>query len=138
MRRATTGPIVILTFDPEMLDRLWLMEYAPELGDVEARRYPTIETLIAALDGGTAVYPVPVPFDCTDGFTEAFYGRPESFLDPSVRRSQSAWSFLSPDVEQEAVEALADDLASGRWDERHGWLRAEPNFDGAIRLIVSR
>jgi len=30
-----------------------------------------------------------------DGFTEAFYARPERFLDPAVRRAQSAWGFVS-------------------------------------------
>jgi hypothetical protein len=79
---------------------------------------------------------VPIPFDCVDGFTEAFYGRPEQFLDPEVRRSQSAWGFLEAGVENRIVEALATDLTSGAWDARHGHLRRQPFFEGAVRLIV--
>lgn len=37
---------------------------------------------------------VPVPLNCTDGFIEAFYGRPEAFLDADVRAGQSAWGFV--------------------------------------------
>jgi SAM-dependent methyltransferase len=137
MRRVTMGPVVILTFDPLALDRLWLVEYAPDLIEIESRRYPTIATLAAALGQGTTVHPVAVPLDCPDGFAEAFYGRPEAFLDPEVRRSQSAWSFLDPEAEARAVASLGADLLSGLWDERHGHLRTQAHFDSAVRLIVS-
>jgi SAM-dependent methyltransferase len=134
--RVTRGPVAILTFDPDTLDRLWLMEYAPKLLAAETSRYPTVRALVSALGPTASVHEVPVPFDCVDGFTEAYYGRPEAFLDPSVRRSQSAWSLLDPAVKEAAVGALAADLASGRWDERHGALRSQPSFLGALRLVV--
>lgn len=138
MRRVTAGPVVVLTFDPDCLDRLWLAEYAPDVYRAEASRYPTVDALVATLGRGTVVDPVPVPFDCTDGFTEAFYGRPEAFCDPGVRRSQSAWSFVDPVVEAGYAADLRRDLDSGRWDERYGHLRTEATFDGALRLVVSR
>ena len=93
-------------------------------------------TVTDVLGPRTTVEPVPVPFDCVDGFTEAFYGRPEQFLDASVRRAQSAWSFVDAADEDRAVDALAADLASGRWDERHGHLRTQSAFTGALRLVV--
>lgn len=136
--RVTRGPIVILTFDGDVLDRLWLGAYAPELFAVERRRYPAIGRIDAGLGGGCAVRPVPIPLDCVDGFSEAFYGRPEQFLDLGVRRSQSAWGFLEAGVEDRIVAALAADLASGAWDARYGHLRRQPFFDGAVRLIVRR
>jgi SAM-dependent methyltransferase len=136
LTRVTRGPIVVLTFDRDALDRLWLGDYAPELFAVERRRYPGIERINAGLGGGCAVRPVPIPFDCVDGFSEAFYGRPEQFLDPAVRRSQSAWGFLEAGVEERIVAALAADLQSGAWDARHGHLRTQPFFEGAVRLIV--
>ncbi len=136
MRRVTTGPVVVLTFDPEELGRLWLAEYLPELLTVEAARYPPIPALVAALGPRTTVIPVAVPLDCVDGFTEAFYGRPEAFLDPAVRTAQSAWSFLRPGLEDRFVDHLAADLASGHWDRHYGNLRSQPEFVGAVRLVV--
>ncbi|MFF4016518.1 hypothetical protein [Streptomyces sp. NPDC001843] len=76
---------------------------------------------------------MPVPADCADGFTEAYYARPEPFLDPAVRLAQSAWGFLEPGVAERAMEVLA----SGARDEKYGQLRTQPQFHGAIRLIVS-
>ncbi len=136
LRRVTVGPVVVLTFDPEALDTLWLAQYSPELYSAETRRYPSIDSIIDALGPRTIVVPVPVPFDCSDGFTEAFYGRPEAFLDPAVRGSQSAWSFVGADAETRAVDNLTSDLASGRWDERFGHLRHQPTFMGSLRLVV--
>jgi SAM-dependent methyltransferase len=136
LRRVTRGPVVILTFDGDALDRFWLAEYAPELIAAERRRYPAVSTLAAALGEGTEVRPVPVPIDCVDGFTEAYYARPERFLDPAVRRSQSAWGFVEPAAQERAVARLEDDLGSGAWDARHGHLRTQPEFDGSLRLVV--
>ena len=48
MRRVTRGPVLILTCDPAALRETWLYEYAPEMIDVEARRYPSMERFVAA------------------------------------------------------------------------------------------
>lgn len=75
---------------------------------------------------------------CRDGFSEAYYGRPEMFLDPRARRANSAWSFLGMDEEARAVQALSDDLKSGAWDSRYGALRTQPFFEGSLVVIVSQ
>jgi SAM-dependent methyltransferase len=138
MRRVTRGPIVILTFDGPALREFWLGDYAPEMLDVECRRYPDIGRLCKLLGGQRSVKTVLIPHDCTDGFASAYYGRPEWFLDPSVRRSQSAWTFVGPEVQEWSMERLREDLTSGGWDARYGHLRTQAEFDGALRLLVSR
>ena len=137
LRRVTRGPIVVLTFDGDALDRYWLADYAPELMAVERRRYPGIETIEKRLGGATEVQVIPIPTDCVDGFTEAYYARPESFLYSAVRRSQSAWSFVSEKDQLRIVQTLGDDLKSGTWDRKYGAWRTKPSFEGSLRLIVS-
>ena len=136
LRRVTRGPVVILTFDGPALERFWLNDYAPELIAVERRRYPSITSICGALGGSCTVDVVTIPFDCTDGFGDAFYGRPERFLDPAVRAAQSGWGFVDDRAERRAVDALRADLESGEWDDRHGDLRTQPTYDGAVRLIT--
>jgi SAM-dependent methyltransferase len=138
VRRVTRGPVVILTGDPERLRRFWLNEYAPEVLDAEARRYPSVEELSDGLGEPVTATVVPVPLDCTDGFNEAYYGRPEALLDPAARRSCSAWSFVSPAVHDRFSRDLSRDLADGTWDDRHGQLRSQPAFDGSLILVTSR
>jgi ubiquinone/menaquinone biosynthesis C-methylase UbiE len=137
LRRVARDGVVVLTFDGDALDRFWLAEYAPALIVAERRRYPKIARVCELL-GGAGVQDVPIPIDCVDGFTEAFYARPEAFLDPAVRSAQSAWSFITRAETDAAVSRLADDLASGEWDRRFGQLRTQPEFVGSLRLIVAR
>jgi SAM-dependent methyltransferase len=136
MRRVARGPVVVLTFDGDELERLWLAAYVPELVTAERRRYPPVATVAAAIGRSTEIIEVPIPIDCVDGFTEAFYARPEAFLDPQVRAAQSAWGFVTPAATQRAVDRLRADLASGAWQRRYGHLRTQPQFLGSLRLLV--
>src|ERR1700691_3619890 len=51
VRRVTRGPVVILTCDPARLRLFWLNEYAPEVIETEARRYPMVEAIAEGLGG---------------------------------------------------------------------------------------
>lgn len=137
MRRVTRGPVVLLTCDPALVRQFWLYEYAPQVLDTEARRYPTLEALTQGLGGATRSELVPVPLDCVDGFNEAYYGRPEKLLDPQARLSCSAWSFVEQNEQTQAIERLRSDLREGVWDRRHGHLRTQPRYDGSLVLVVS-
>jgi SAM-dependent methyltransferase len=137
-RRVTSGPVVILSCDPDALRSSWLNEYAPEVIATEAGRYPAIADIRSGLGGDVTVTALPIPLECTDGFSEAYYGRPEALLDPGARRANSAWSFVDRTVADRFERTLRADLASGGWDARHGHLRTQPSFDGSLRLIVGR
>lgn len=137
MRRVTRGPIAIISGDPHTLDRFWLAEYAPEVIATEARRYPPVSAF-AALGGRIETTNVPIPLDCSDGFNEAYYGRPEMLLDPAARRACSAWSFVKPEAVARLERELRRDLADGSWDKKRGGLRSQNAFHGSLLLIVSR
>jgi SAM-dependent methyltransferase len=137
LRRVSRGPVVILTFDTPSLHRLWIAEYLPELIAAEGARYPAIDHVREVLGGSSLVSAIPIPFDCVDGFGEAFYGRPEQMLDPAVRQAQSAWGFIAPEVAEESVERLRVALESGEWDRKYGDLRTQPEYLGSLRLIVA-
>lgn len=135
MRRVTRGPVVVLTADPARVRDFWLHRYAPLVLDTEARRYPPIERIADVLGGHVTVESVPIPADCTDGFNEAYYARPEHLLDPAARRACSAWSFVEPRLSLRYTERLRHDLRSGAWDAHHGHLRDQPFLDGSLVLL---
>jgi len=137
MRRATRGPVVVLSCDPTLVQLFWLNDYAPEVLAAEARRYPPLERIGAVLGGRVEVTAVPIPLMCRDGFNEAYYGRPERLLDEAARLACSAWSFVPPETAAAYVEHLRRDLADGTWDRKYGALRSQPAFDGSLRLLVS-
>lgn len=136
LRRVTIGPVAILSCDPAALDRFWLVDYAPEVIGTEARRYPDPAKIARLLGGTVTITPVPIPLDCTDGFGEAYYGRPEALLDPGARLANSAWSFVRAEVHTRFEARLRQDLESGAWDAKHRALRTQPEFEGSLRLIV--
>lgn len=136
MRRVTRGPVVIMTFDPVPPVHWWLLDYAPEVLDVDARRMPAIADLAAELGGDAGIVPVLVPADCVDGFGQAFFARPQRLLEPEVRRAMSAWSFVPDDVVLRFTTHLSRDLASGAWDARYGEFRRLTEFDAGLRLVV--
>ena len=116
----------------------WLNDYIPEVREAEARRFPAIDRLIAGLGGTVTVEPVPIPHDCRDGFNEAYYARPEMFLDENARLACSSWSVVPKAAVERFVAALSDDLATRAWDEKYGHWRDERAFDGPLRLVVGQ
>lgn len=137
MRRVTTGPILILTCDPDLAAEFWLNDYVPEVVATETRRYPSVSRLTAALRTPVQVRRLPIPLHCRDGFSEAYYGRPEMFLDPGARQANSAWSFVDPDAAAAGLHQLSTALDTGAWDAAHGQLRTQPHYDGSLVLLVA-
>jgi len=141
VRRVTRGPIVVLYFDVDEFKRFWLIDYIPELGEADRSRFGSLHefrALLAPISSRVDVHEVPIAIDCTDGFTEAYYARPERFLDPAVRAAQSAWNFVPTEVTERFVARLREDLASGAWDAKYAAWRTKPIFHGALRPVVAQ
>ena len=137
MRRVARRVVVFThaTDDDEWLHRFWLTrDYLPEVADFLVGR-PTLTELARAIDA--RVESVLIPWDCADGFFEAYWRRPEAYLVDDVRRGMSVWSRVSPEVEQRALHSLQDDLDSGRWAERNRELIAFDTAELGLRLLVS-
>jgi hypothetical protein len=137
LRRVTSGPVVILTCDPDEVEHFWLSAYAPQVLKTEAGRYPSISLIRTILGGYSDTQPVPIPLHCKDGFNEAYYGRPEQLLDDGARLACSAWSFVDRATSEKYVQHLRRDLADGTWDGRYGHLRTQREYEGSLRLVVS-
>jgi SAM-dependent methyltransferase len=138
LKRVTRGQVLVMTSDPDALRRFWLRRYAPEVISVEADRMPPITRILEGLGGKGEIVEIPIPFDCRDGFNEAYYGRPECLLEPDARLACSSWSFLDSAATACFEATLGADLASGAWDAEWGSLRTAPEFEGSLRLIISR
>jgi SAM-dependent methyltransferase len=136
LRRVSRGPVVVFTFELTAMPE-WQQKYLREGRELEHRRFPSLDEIAAALGGRVRVERIPTPADCSDGFIEAFWNRPEQFLDPAVRSGQSSWSLLDPEVIERTVARLAADLESGAWDASYGYLREQDSFDGSLRLVIS-
>ncbi|MEU5342388.1 methyltransferase domain-containing protein [Streptomyces sp. NPDC020766] len=137
LRRIARQRIVILTFDPDINHRFWLLdEYLPEAAAFDGTRAVAVDRLVTLL-GGARTETVPVPHDCTDGFLAAFWRRPEAYLDPEVRAGISLLAQTGDEVIRPGLARLSDDLSSGRWHQRHADLLDREALDVGYRLLVA-
>jgi SAM-dependent methyltransferase len=136
--RRVARRVVVFTHDTSeagWLRRFWLTrDYLPEVAGLLAGR-PSLAELAGAL--GARTEPVLIPWDCADGFFEAYWRRPGAYLDESVRRGMSVWTRVGPDAEQRAVRGLRADLASGRWAERNRDVADLDAADLGLRLLIT-
>jgi hypothetical protein len=130
--------VVVFTHDSSdigWLGRFWLTrDYLPEVAELIVGR-PSLTDLARAI--GARIEPVLIPWDCADGFFEAYWRRPKAYLAEHVRRGVSVWSKVGPDAEHRAVRSLRDDLVSGRWAERNRDLVALDAAELGLRLLVT-
>ncbi len=136
MRRVARRVVVFL-FDTSDPGQFWLTrDYLPEFAALRGCRVLASLTELAGAIGARTE-PVPIPWDCADGFFEAYWRRPEAYLDENVRRGISVWDAVGPDAEQRAVHSLRDDLASGRWAERNRDLVDLDAAELGARLLIA-
>jgi DNA-binding transcriptional MerR regulator len=135
--RRVAHRVVVFTFDASEFGwrrRFWLTrDYLPEVAGLVAGW--SLAELADAI--GARAEPVLIPWDCADGFLEAYWRRPEAYLDDHVRHAVSIWTRVGPEAEQRAVRSLRDDLASGRWAERNRELADLGAAELGLRLLVA-
>ena len=134
--RRVARRVVAFTWDPAATERFWLTtDYFTEILALDVPRFVPIAVL-AALLGGADVRPVPVPWDCQDGFLGAYWRRPAAYLDPAVRQGMSGFAQLEGSLVERGIARLAADLRSGAWEARFGALGGLAELDLGYRLVV--
>jgi SAM-dependent methyltransferase len=138
MRRVARQTVLIMTYDPAVSGRMWLLsEYLPEVAEMDRRIFPRLELLSTWLGGSTQVLPVPIPRDTPDWMLGSFWAHPERILDAGARNATSGFARMDRTIVDRVVDAVERDLRSGAWDARHGHLRQLDEIDVGLRLIVN-
>ena len=128
----------VVVFTCDTTERSWRRRFwltRDYLSEVPASRVGLATELARAIEA--RMEPVLVPWDCADGFFEAYWRRPEAYLDENVRRGISVWAAVGPDAEQRAVRGLRQDLATGRWAERNRDLVDLDAAELGLRLLIA-
>lgn len=134
MRRVATRQVV-LTFDPVLHRTHWICDYVPEISE-RFSVAPPVERVAEALGDGR-ILPVPLAHDTPDGMTVAYWRRPEAYLDPTLRAGGSAFRQVDQEALRQGLVRLQEDLATGAWKERYGYLLGLDEVDYGLRLIAN-
>jgi SAM-dependent methyltransferase len=137
LRRVARDTVVILTYDPLVSGEMWLMDYLPEVAELDRRIFPAPELLAERLGGRTRVDVVPITRDTPDWMLGSFWAHPERVLDERARNATSGFARMDASVVHRVVRDVGRDLESGAWDDRYGHLRKLDAFDAGLRLVVS-
>jgi len=134
MRRVARR-VVLFNFDAEYAREFWLTrDYLPEFAAL-ATGHPTMTQRAEAI--GAWLEPVPIPWDCVDGFFHAYWRRPEQYLRKEVRRGISVFAAIGRQAELRMTRELGDDLASGRWSARNVDITGLAAAELGARLLIA-
>ena len=125
---------MFFTHDPDATFG-WLDDYFPGLAADPPSRYPQLVEFEVL--GRVTVEPVRLPADCTDGFTGAYWRRPDAYLDEAVRANMSTFALLEDRVVADGVARLAQDLADRSWHSRYASVLTALELDVGYRLVVA-
>lgn len=131
--RVAQKKLVLLTWIGFVED-FWLVDYLPQIKEIDAQLFPSIAGLEQIL-GPVRVVPIPIPYDCTDGFLCAYWRRPHFYLDETARSAISTFARIKNI--QEGLRRLEKDLESGLWQNRYQRLLNKMSMDFGYRLLVS-
>jgi SAM-dependent methyltransferase len=128
---------LVLGIDFDRHASFWLLEdYLPEVAAYTRSLGPDVDA-VASTIGATSTIPLLVPAGMVDGVLGAYWCRPEAYLDPAVRANCSGLALADPSVIARGVAALAADIESGAWQQRHAGLLALDALDLGYRLVVA-
>ena len=133
IRRVARKRAVFFTHDPSA-GFAWLDDYFPTFRIESALRYPGLSEF-DGLGGRIEATPVPIPADCTDGFTGAYWRRPDLYLDPKIRANMSTFALLETNAVEEGVQALKRDLSNQTWHRRYADLLELSELDAGYRIV---
>jgi SAM-dependent methyltransferase len=124
---------VILSWDNAYTGSWLTRDYFPEIVEQGQSICPPLDfykNAFAQVD----ILRLPIPYDCSDGFLHAYWRRPETYFDPSIRRAISA--FANIDVAP-GLSQLRHDLDDGTWMQRNGHLMDLTELDVGYRLVIA-
>jgi SAM-dependent methyltransferase len=141
LRRVARRRVVLVNVDPAHFDDFWLnAEYLPgfmRLVPDESTRPGAWAAGLGAELGPVHTTAIPIAHDCRDGFYCAFWRRPRAYLDARVRQGISVFARLDEHEVTQGVAALAADLDSGAWEQRHRDLLELDELDLGYRVAVA-
>ena len=139
MRRVVKDRVVMFVWDQTKISSFWLhCDYFPAGRDLVLRRSTPIITYKEVLGGSIDIIPVPIPWDCMDGFDAAYWRRPSEFLKESVWRNTSTLNLIPPEERAKGLQRLESEVRDGTWKRKYGHLLELAELDMGYSLLVWR
>ncbi len=126
---------VIFTWEPSTSASWLTRDYFPEILEHDRTALPLVAKLYRQAFPRMEIMPVPIPHDCSDGFLECYWRRPEMYFDPEARAAISPFAKGIANTEA-GLAKLRRDLSAGTWHARNGHLLQRTELDLGYRLVI--
>lgn len=141
IHRVTGDRLVMFTYDPAMIGSFWLTQYFPSfVTDVQSTFLPISKLqseIESIMDAIVTVVPFPLPHDLSDSFAAVGWSRPELYLDRNIRNGISSFAKITDDELKQGLSSLREDLETGEWDCKYGYLRQQVQHDLGYRFVYT-
>ena len=87
-------------------------------------------------DNPAEIIPFHLPHDLADGFFFWGWRRPELYLDKNFCNGISSLTKLPSAMLVSDMEKLRQDISSGKWHEKYGYMLNLSNYDCGYRFVV--
>jgi len=138
-RICPSGPIVIFTQDPSESEEFWFTRYFPEIWQHCYSVFPPTDVVIkditAEKEWTAERVKFSLPYDLTDKFMIVGWRTPELYLDPTFRQGTSGFALAAEEDVTRGVEELRNDIESGEWDEKYGYIKKQIYFDAGFQFL---
>jgi len=135
------GQVVMFTYDPEMISSFWLTQYFPSLvADVQSAFLPIAKLkseIESIMDAPVNILPFPLPNDLSDSFAAVGWARPQLYFDRSIRNGISSFSKITDRELEKGLSSLREDLETGAWNHKYGYLRQQIQYDVGYRFVYT-
>lgn len=135
------GQIIVFTYDPSAIANFWLTKYFPSFVEDVRSTFLPISKLVSELEavtGQTArITKFPLPYDLLDSFAAVGWGRPELYLNSSIRNGISSFAKLDATELDRGLSSLQKELETGLWEREFGYLRKQQQYDVGYRFVYT-
>lgn len=135
------GSFILFSADPrEISDKCWIKDYFKPFHEKACSTLPEKFELIKMIESqfksNSYIDDFLLPSDLKDGFFYSAWKFPEKYLSETFRAGISVFSILPQTIVNKTIEKLKQDLHSGEWDKKYGYVRELDAYNGGYYFLV--
>ena len=134
-----SGTLLIFTFDPEILKKVWLYDYWDILCDYADKVYLPIVNIVSCIESifknKVEEIVFELPSDFKDAFFTSFWQNPFLLLNENIRQGNSTFTSMGSEYAENGLKRLSDELVNGIWADKYSSILSLSSYDVGCRIL---
>jgi len=134
-----SGTLLIFTFDPIILKKVWLYDYWDSLHDYADKVYSPIAKLVSYIESifknKVEEIVFKLPHDFKDMFFTSIWRNPFLLMDENVRQANSTYTSMENEYAENGLKRLHEELSNGIWANKYSSILTLSSYDVGCRIL---